>query len=271
MKRWIVLLVTWPVFAQNPQVVGTTTWKLNGAALTSGQKIEATRSNIEGSSASDLVLACGSEGWLAYSCRKDRCTVSVCQKTGNSEVEIRRVDPGGWASPKPAPGNMLTSLVRHEGRSRGVILGVRGGGNIGDAVLQQSGAKVAWGPALARLLEGDYCFEAKALPEGSSKPFVFTLQWNRAGDGAVEVPGLAAGLYSLERGTSDEKAGCRIEDPDAAKAWVLIASGPDFSRLRDLWESYVPGLNEVAEAVSAEVSATVSHSILASLADMAGR
>ena len=269
MRHWIVLLVACPVFAQNSQVVGSTTWKLNGATLTSGQKIEPADSKIEGSNASDLVLSCGREGWYAYSCRRDRCTVSACQKSGNPDVEIRQVDPGGWANPKPVPGNMAQSFLSRAQNSR--LLGVRGGGNISDAVLQQSGASIIWGPALARLLEGDYCFQVKALPEGSGKPFVFTLNWNRTGDGAVEVSGLAAGLYTIERGTANGGGACQIEDPDAAKAWVLIVSQPDFSRLRGMWDSYAPGLNDLAETVSAEVSATVAHSVLASLADMAGR
>lgn len=266
MKHWIVLLVAGPIFAQNAQVVGSTTWKLNGAPLASGQKIASPNSNIEGSNASDLVLNCGADGWYAYSCRKDRCSASACQKTGNSEVEIRRVDPGGWANPKPAPGNMASSFFSRARNSS--ILGVRGGGNLSDAVLQQSGASVAWGPALTRLLEGDYCFQVKALPEG--KPFVFTLKWSRTGDGAVEVSGLPAGLYTLERGMANG-SGCLIDDPDAATAWVLIASQPDFGRLRDLWNSYAPGLNDLAVTVSAEVSATIAHSVLASLADTAGR
>jgi hypothetical protein len=268
MKRWIVLLVACPVFAQSFQVVGSTTWKLNGATLTSGQNVEP-NSTIEGSNASDLVLGCGREGWYAYSCRKDTCTVFACQNPGNPGVEIRQVDPGGWANPKPVPGNMAQSFLSRSRNSR--LLGVRGGGNITDAVLQQSGASIAWAPALVRLLEGDYCFQVQALPEGNRKPFVFTLNWNRTGEGAVEVAGLPAGLYTLERGTSNASGGCQIEDPDAAKAWVLIASQPDFSRLHDLWDSYAPGLNDLAAATSAEVSATVAHSVLASLADMAGR
>ena len=192
--------------------------------------------------------------------------MSAWQKAGNSDVEVRRVDPGGWAKPQPSPGNMAEAFLSRARKSS--ILGVRGGGNIRDAVLRQSGASVAWGPALARLLEGDYCFQVRALPEG--KPFVFTFNWNRNGDGAAPVPGLSPGLYTLERGTPDGN-GCQIDDPDAAKAWVLIASQPDFGRLHELWDSYAPGLNDLAESASAEVSATVAHSVLASLADTAGR
>jgi hypothetical protein len=268
MKLWIVLLVACPVFAQNAQVVGGTTWKLNGGPLASGQNV-ALKSEIKGSKASDLVLSCGDEGWYAYSCRNDSCNVSACQKPDNADVERRRVDPEGWAKPKPGLRNMLASFLSRE--SGNVTLGVRGGGNLNDAVLQQSGAKVAWGPALTRLLEGDYCFRAKTLSKGGGEPLVFTMKWDRTGDGAVEVPGLRAGLYTLERGTSNASGGCQIDDPDAAKAWVLIASEADFSRLHGLWDSYAPGLNDLAESTSTEISATIAHSILASLADMGAR
>lgn len=269
MKYWMVFLTLSPVFAQGPQVVGATTWKLlNGAPLASKQQIVPTNATIVGSRASDLILNCGNDGWLAYSCRREQCSIQACQQKGDSQVEVRRVDPVGWASPKASFGDMALSFFSREPKAA-QLLGVRGGGNISDAVLRQSQSKVVWGPALRRVLEGSYCFRAEALPAGSNKPFVFTMEWNQTGDGIADVPGLAAGLYTLERGTSNGKGGCEIEDPDAAKAWVLIVPDQDFARVHDLWESYSSGLSEIAENVSGDVSATVSHAILASLANTA--
>jgi hypothetical protein len=165
---------------------------------------------------------------------------------------------------------MVSSLFRHQPKPA-QTLGVRAAGNLTDAVVKQVGDKVLWAPALARVLEGNYCFQVGVLPAGTAKPRSFVLQWNREGDAGVELRNLPAGLYTLERGTPAGNGGCEIDDPDAAKAWVLVVSESDFERVRKEWESYTPGLKQLAESAGPEVASTVGHAVLAALADSAGK
>jgi hypothetical protein len=278
MKRWICLLVVTPLLAQDVRIIVGSTWSIvNGKKVQSGETIPAL-AKLTASAASDLVLDCGKDGWLAYSCN-GACTITACGKTAQ-DVTVRRVDPYGWAGPKPTPSRVLESSMVPQGLlasffshqpKNAQVLGVRAAGNLSDAVVRQAGDKVLWAPALARVLEGNYCFQIGALPAGSSKPRVFALEWNREGDGGAQLGNLAAGLYTIERGTPGEKGSCQIDDPDAAKAWVLVVGGNDFERIQKEWESYAAGLRQLAEDTGPEVASTVSHAVLAALADSAGK
>jgi hypothetical protein len=276
MKCWTCLLIITPLLAQNVRILGGSTWSMNGNKVHPGDTIPAS-ANLTAKARSDLVLDCGKDVLRAYSCNS-ACTITpvamdkglpVCRETV-SGAAVQRVDPYGWVDPKPSPGGMAASLFSHQPKNA-QVLGVRAAGNLSDAVVRQAGDKVLWAPALARVLEGNYCFQIGALPAGSSKPRAFALEWNREGDGGAQLSNLAAGLYTIERGTPGEKGSCQIDDPDAAKAWVLVVGGNDFERIQKEWESYAAGLRQLAEDTGPEVASTVSHAVLAALADSAGK
>lgn len=274
MKYGMWLLLAGALWAQerSPEIVviGGTGWSSGGKAIKRGDRLNAV-AKLNGSGTGDLVIQCDKEDWLAYHCER-ACVVPVCS-TQTAGVTVRHVHPTAWAKPQPsqpAAPNFLTSLFRREGNSV-ENLGVRAAGNLSDAVVRQNGDQILFAPPLARVLEGNYCFQMGPLPAGSAKPRTFTLEWNREGDAAVELRGVPAGLYTLERGIPQGGGACKIEDPDAAKAWILVAAGAGFERAQKAWEAYESGLSQLKDDSSPEVSATVSHAILASLADSLGK
>jgi hypothetical protein len=285
MKRYILLgLFTGSLLAQSTTganeariIGGGKGWTNGGRPVLSTPCAAAPQSacvprlaTLTGTSSDPLVLECGASGWLYYSCSHEKCQVPVCSERVDYVV-VHRVDPTAWApQPKASAIDMLASFFRREPKPL-QTLGVRAAGNLTDAVVRQTGNRVFWAPALTRLLEGSYCFRLGPLPVGgSAKPRTFSLEWTRDNDGAVDLPNLAPGAYTLMRG-EPEGGSCQIDDPDAAPVWVVVAPDASFARLGPEWESYSMGLAQLAENTSPEAAAAVRHVVIAWLADSIGK
>ncbi|MBV9265909.1 MAG: hypothetical protein JO061_07060 [Acidobacteriaceae bacterium] len=245
-------------------------WSAGGRKLSRGQTLApGTELNQSGNESSDLILDCGSAGWLSYSCLQLPCTVHSCQ-LGSGAVRVLRVDLRAGNNGSTSPGHSwFPSLFRREPASV-VVLGIREGGQVTDAVVAESGSTVHLGPALNRVLEGKYCFRFTPLPPGNpAASKEATLDWDRSADaeGVLEVPGIEPGLYAVQKSSSEASGACTFKS-DANSAWVLVASTSDFPRLRSEWKDFTERIREIErEGASPTVLLTLRHAALAHLAD----
>jgi len=227
---------------------------------------------LTGSASSNIILKCG-DSMLSYSCAKDGARVPVCA-TEVPYVKVTRIDPVGWAS---KPKASLTDIVfDYLARAPGSVenLGVRAGANLTDAVVQQTGDTVLWAPTLVRLMSGSYCFQLDRLPARAAlKPMVFKLDWDPEDEhqktGAAQLPGLAPGTFTLQRGSPGDDGSCHIDDPDAAPAWVVVVSDHAFGTINGEWQSYSADIERLEADTSPEVASTIRHAMLAYLAESA--
>ena len=140
-------------------------------------------------------------------------------------------------------------------------------GNPVDAVVLQDEKAVHWAPALAGVLEGDYCLAIATLPP-SGQTWTTTLQWDRRRDpeGLAAVPGLQPGLYSLRKG----RAGAADLPAGVGRRRGLGADrgSAGFPQLDAEWRSHAASIEELEQAgTSPTLVATVRHAILAGLAE----
>ena len=234
--------------------------------LSAGQKLRAGETLSSKEANQDAIVDCKSAGWFAYTCLTPACSVKVCSKAIQGG-ESRRVDPSGQT-----PARSLSDALFARSQTLFVNAAVRGGREPNDAVLFEDAQGVHWGPALKRVLEGEYCFRLTRLPPAGARPQVFSLKWDRRKDpeGVMAVPGATPGTYTLEKGAPDG-SGCRV-DADAAPAWILIARAPDFSRIEAQWKQDSAWTDRLDESGASQlVVVTVRRALLASLADAPGR
>lgn len=248
-------------------------WSAEGKGLSRSQKLApGAPLDQKGTAAesSDLILDCGSAGWLAYTCGKLPCAVHACQAKGDG-LHITRVDLATKGESDSGGESWFSSLFRREPTTL-AVLGVREGGHITDAVVPLTGAEVHLGPALKRVLEGTYCFRMTALPISvSSEHKQASLVWDRSVDaeGKVLVAGLGPGLYQIEKSASDGASGCTFES-DAIPAWILIAKESDFPALDKRWKEITTRARDLENnGASPTILMTVRHAALAHLADSA--
>jgi hypothetical protein len=140
-------------------------------------------------------------------------------------------------------------------------------GGPADAVVLLDDKGVHWAPALAGVLEGNYCLSLGTLP-ASAQTWTTELRWDRARDaeGLATVRGLEPGLYSLRKGPAGGP-GCRPDQNEDA-GWVLIARSPRFSELDSEWRTYAASVDELeGSGVSPSLIATLRRAALAGLAE----
>jgi hypothetical protein len=256
--------------AQNAQVRVLTAgpgWSADGRALQRGGIVPA-GADLTGREASGLLLECPS-GWIAYSCRNGNCAVRACEMSGTGvEAKAVQIATAGLSVGISGLRAAADALFRREARDP-IIAAARAGGNPGDAVVLQDDRGVHWGPALSRVLEGRYCFRVTPLPAAAATATTFVLDWDRSRDrdGVAPVPGLAPGLYALQKGRGDNSAACE-PDPDSTTAWVLVAPGADFERINTGWRNQTIAIAELeASGADAAVVRTIRHAVLSGLAE----
>lgn len=266
-----VCLLFTSLFAQSAVVVsGGEGWTVDGEKLRRQQLLTHGR-EMKSAASSELLLDCtknlAEPLLLVYRCAQ-ASVVRVCDTS--QSCSVRKMVPEGFI--KRWSGMFAALFIRESAAP--VTLGVRAAGNVTDSVVRQEGDRVAWAPALARVLEGKHCFQLSALPS-DGKVSNFMLDWDPEDaakkDGVAPLPGLKSGTYTLRRGAPGASGSCQIEDPDAAPAWVLVTPAASFERIRGEWESNTPALEKLAQDASPAVAATLRHALLASLADSIGK
>jgi hypothetical protein len=241
-------------------------WSIGTTPVNRGDTLPVT-AEITGRTATDLVLDCGSSGWIAYTCSKPPCRVHACAKKIDGMV-VQRVDPDARnnVDARPSMGEMLMSFFRHQPKAP-ETLGVRSGGNPNDAVVALQPGGIDLAPALARVLEGKYCFRLTPLPSGPGATFVLDWDRERLGSALARVAGSKPGAYTIDKSAS-EVCTFTVDQPGLT-AWVVIVPDADFSRLDALWKSYQPWFRQLDQTgTTPEILATVRHAVLSSLADM---
>ena len=240
-------------------------WHVSGKRLLRGMPISQ-KDQLSADTAGDLILECGPQNQLRhYSCARGGCKpVTPCSQGSPEDPAVVVKSVGGllWN---------LSNLLTREPRQP-VLAAARAGGDPNDAVVRLDSPRVHLGPALTRVLEGRYCFLLDDLPASTTTPTMMTLDWDRAIDsqGITTAPGVAPGLYRLQKGTATDGA-CRA-DPDGAAAWVLIASAESFARLDSLWKEQAAVAADLERSgASRSTVTTVRHGALAALAETISR
>jgi hypothetical protein len=236
-------------------------WQLSGRQLSPNQHVDKDAVLESKSANQDAIIACGSAGWILHTCSKPDCKVRACDLAGKG-VSSGRVDPVAGR-----PTELRASYLGRESTPR-ITAAVRGGREPNDALLLQNAQGIHLGPALDRILEGEYCFRLARLPAADSRPLIFQLRWDRRKDrqGVMAVPPVTPGTYTLEKGSPDP-GGCRIA-PDATAAWVLIAAESEFGRASGQWRTDTAWANKLEESgASLMAVTTVRRALLAALAD----
>lgn len=280
MKFWLLMFsCSLSLVAQQVTVIDPGAgWTLSGGTLHRRTTIPA-YATLTGKGPSALVLDCSSNGvhrWFSYMCAAAPCEVPACSEN-RTGVKVKRVDPYAWAErpDESLLSRMLAAFFTREPQSIENV-GVRAAGNLTDAIVRQIGDRVFWAPALSRLIEGSYCFQLDRLPAtGSSKPIIFVLDWDsedtQKKDGASLLPGLISGSYTLRRGTPAEGMRCRIDDPDAAPAWVDVVPDSSFEEIQAEWQRDSVGFDKLVRDVGPDVASVVRHAVLSYLADSIGK
>ena len=207
----------------------------------------------------DLILDCGTRGWIVYKCHGKKCNIRPCAEISENDVDVGRAT---WAHIT----EMFNPLMRRE-QAELAVAGVRGSGGPSDAVVIDTPQGVHWASALTRVLEGHYCFRLSHLPAGAGAVRTFTLDWDRTveKEGISAVPNLLPGLYTLEKGVPSANGGCTV---DSEAAWVLVVPQAAFDRVNKQWEEDSAHVDDLDQSgVSTSAVATLRHAILAWLAD----
>ena len=239
-------------------------WRQGTKTLTRNAALEPRTLLTGAMSTGDLILDCGNRGAFLYHCLANGCSAPPCAETDSvtSRVSVHRLAFPGLT-------DMFTRLTRREPAELAVA-GVRGSAGPSDAVVMQTPQGVHWAPALARVLEGRYCFRLSHLPISPSNPTrIFTLDWDRAveKEGIATVPNLAPGLYAIEKGSPETNASCR-PDPNSAPAWVLVAPQSNFQVVNKRWDDNLSQIDDLEQSgASTSALSALRHAILASLAD----
>jgi len=244
-------------------------WSIGNKPLEFGQHLRAVTEITGAPLSKDLVLGCGKDGLLIYVCTgKDDCHVPVCSKRAK-DVKIQQFDFATGTRKDIESVDAATGYFKRQSKML-AVLAVRGDADMNAAVLLDNGAGVHLGPAMKRVLEGQYCFRLTTLPAGSSATTRnFTLNWDRGveSEGIVSLPGLKPGIYSVEKGTPGNEASCSF-DADALPAWVLVVPDAQFAKVDADWRSYSAKLNEIEDSgASPSVMATLRRAALSYLAD----
>jgi|SRR5579875_1608932 len=222
-----------------------------------------------GTNAGSLVLKCGNTEVVSYRCDANDCRVTACASSAQGAT-VRRIDFGPET---PSAADMSDALFRHE-LKQPELAGVRAPGNPRDAVLLQTSAGVQFGPALKGVLDGPVCLQLTPLPpQASQTPVIVTFSWDPDGsaEGNAAAPGLAPGLYLLDKGAPSSTGGCEI-DSAAVASWVLIASQKAFPGLSGKWKAIAAQMDALSkEDISRDVIITMHHAALAFLADSAAK
>ena len=270
----VTLVWLLPAFVQDTPsaliVSAGNSWSLNGKNITRGKTLPPGSKLQESPTQTELVLGCDTAGWLSYTCKNRPCVITACQLK-IPEGTVQRVDPqptDGPASPASQE-NWFSSLFKREPATL-AVLGVREGGHVSDAIVRQAGAEVHLAPALMRVLEGKYCFRFTPLPPGNpSLTRTATINWDRSTDaeGVVSLPGLPAGLYTLDKSDSEAGGSCTFQ-PDPTPPWILVTPDPAFTAVTTQWKDYLTQMREIErQGASPTVLLTVRHATLAHLAD----
>jgi hypothetical protein len=273
MNRWLLCLLLCPKIVLSGaaqenggkvQVLVANGWKSSGgSALKVGDWVSKDSDISAGDNAGVLVLDCGSEGWLSYECH-EACRIAPC--SAPKDHLPRRID---LASQTVAAEGRSRSLFRYQPKEA-AIAGVRAPGNPNDAVLLRDSAGVHFGPALKRVLEGEYCLRLTRLgPTSQTQPQAVKINWDRSvdPDGLVSGGDIGPGLYSLAKGTRNGSGGCDVP-ADAIAAWVLIVPERKYATFAADWKNVDAQSRDLASSgTSREAIVTAEHAVLASMAD----
>ena len=240
-------------------------WQAAGGALTRGKAVTVGEM-LTATAPGGLLLDCPNE-LVAYSCRGNDCGTQACEQKSIGQVRRTVIRSKAQA---PAARGWMDALFRREPREP-IVAVARAGGNPVDAVLLAEGRGVQWGPALMRVLEGRHCFRLTSLPANpGARSVSFTLDWDRTLDATAvqSVPGLASGLYLLEKGPAS--AGACQPDADGVPSWVLISAANSFAQLNATWQAENEALTKLeTEDVDVASIRAMRHAVLAALADQA--
>jgi len=231
-------------------------WQIkDGRRLLRGSEI-APKSVLVADGVGDIIVACTDAMQMYYGCAGGKCEVEACAAAGTN-VKARPINVG-WRS-------LLTREPRQP-----VMAAARAGGDPNDAVLLLDSRGLHLGPALMRVLEGNYCFVLNPLTVTSAgTPKTVILDWDRAIDaeGIAAASGVTPGLYRLVKGIPTAGGTCET-DKEGVPAWVLLTTAPDFASATASWKSQsdVAADLERNGASRATVS-TIRHAALAGLAE----
>ncbi len=228
---------------------------LSGQQLLVSEPIVFTKSNP--GKASALLLDCPGEGIHFYSCPTGSCRFTACGNNASAKVEHP-------VSASHGARKRLSELL-DDREPQGYVTAAARAANIpNDALLLSDSQGVHWGSALRRVLEGRYCITLKRLG-AQAKPISFAINWDSSVDpeGAVLVPGLQPGGYSLEKGQPDT---CKA-DSDIPPAWIVVTPQPQFGKLNGDWLRTTDELEKLADVSSPGAILTARHAYLAGLAD----
>ncbi len=237
-------VLSFSAFAQEPaQVIhADADWRVSGHAPQSGERIKFGM-ELRSSATGELLLHCGRQGIIAYSCKNQSCAVQACSTQGqNVTAKMIEAKSAGINASSSALSGILDGVFYRRPRAP-IIAASRAGGGPSDAVLLQDSKGIHWGPMISRVLEGRYCFRVSPLrSENKSQPATFNLAWDREADAdaAVAVTGLTAGSYQIETGVPSG-ANCAV-DPSTVPAWVLITSSSRFQHAAADWKEGQTGL-----------------------------
>jgi hypothetical protein len=266
LRHFVCLILAVPVYPQQtPQkeqfvtvVSPETLWTRNNVRLKQRDVFPA-GDQIRTDKPDKLILGCPARQTVSYSCRLAPCTVQACQTERAAGLEIESVTVGA--------GIHWPDFLFRETKAPVFAL-ARAGGNPADAVLRLKAGSVDFGPALQRVLEGEYCLRLRDLPlDVSRPPRVVNINWDRAtnADGPAAVTDVRPGLYQLEVGIR-RPGGCNV-DPEQIPAWVLVAPEDDYLKLSTEWRAALRQLTDLDRAgETLALIATLRHAYLASLA-----
>jgi hypothetical protein len=221
---------------------------------------------LTGTKGAEILIDCGTR-LLLYVCKVENCTAIAC--TFPDGKNVRDPEVKEWSF-KPTRSrrfeSWLDTFLRREPTSAPVAA-ARTLGGPADAVVLQDAKGIHWAPALAGVLEGNYCLVLRALPS-SGQTWTTNLQWDRRRepDGLAPIPGLRPGLYELRKGPA--AGGTCQPDPNEDAGWVLVAGSADFPQLEAEWRSHAASIETLEQSgTSPHLISTLRRVVLAGLAE----
>lgn len=245
-------------------------WSIGTQGLTKGLHLkDGTEIQAVQAGRHPLILRCGGEALLAYTCRKAACEVAVCVAKATG-VEVERL-AGTWKERLPAGKVAEDTFLEREPRAE-LTTGVKGDQFLTDAVLIKGVSAIPLAPMLKHLLEGPHCFSMSSLPANKGLKKTFALNWQPAADsaGLAQLADVPEGLYKVQAGRSGVGDSCEL-DPSSS-AWVLLVSERNSAAIEKAWDEASSQIDQMEANDASESTLEVfRHAVLSALADSLGR